>query len=343
MNIKSQKVLITGSAGFIGFSISQKLLLENINVLGVDNFNSYYDLNLKKQRHKILKKNKSFTEIIGNIEENKFIEKILIEYKPNYIIHLAAQAGVRYSLEKPDDYLNSNIIGTYKILNALKKTKVKHFLFASTSSVYGDTCDFPYYENSRTDFPISFYAATKKSCEIMTHTYSHLYKIPTTVFRFFTVYGPWGRPDMALFKFTKLILSNKQIDIYNNGNMKRDFTYIDDLVEAIFKLMSSIPTNKQNKEIKNDTISTVAPWRVVNIGNQKPIKLLDFIKILEKCLNKKAIYNFLSVQPGEVLNTFSNCDLLYELTNFRPNTQIEEGIKKFLDWYLTYNKIEIKL
>merc|ERR1711991_255270 len=219
-----------------GFSISQKLLLENVSVLGVDNLNSYYDLNLKKQRHKILKKNKNFKEIIGNIEENKFIEKILVKYKPNYVIHLAAQAGVRYSLEKPDDYLNSNIIGTYKILNALKKTKVKHFLFASTSSVYGNTYDFPYYENSRTDCPISFYAATKKSCEIITHTYSHLYKIPTTVFRFFTIYGPWGRPDMALFKFTKLILSNKQIDIYNNGNMKRDFTYIEDLVEAIFKL-----------------------------------------------------------------------------------------------------------
>ena len=330
--------IVTGSAGFIGFHMSKKLIDEGWEVIGIDNLNSYYDRSLKIKRHDILKNKKFFKEYIGNLEDLNFINEIILSEKPTILIHLAAQAGVRYSIENPDVYMQSNIIGTFNIIETLKKYKIKHFLVSSTSSVYGNSKDLPFTENSNTDYPVSFYASTKKSMEVLTHNYSHLYKIPTTIFRFFTVYGPWGRPDMALFKFTEAILKNKPIQIYNNGNMIRDFTYIDDIITGIFKLVDVIPLekDKRDKKISNDSISNFAPWRVVNIGNAKPIKLLQFIKILERCLGKKARKKFVPYQKGEVFQTCSNNILLKNLTSYEPDTDLEIGIKKFLDWYQTY-------
>ena len=295
----------------------------------------YYDVNLKKARLKILLENPKFYNFEGLVEDEILLDKIFSIHRPNIILHLAAQAGVRYSIDNPNSYVQSNLVGTFKILEIARKYFPDHLLMASTSSTYGSNQDMPFSENDKSDTPMSFYAATKKSTEVMTHSYSHLYNIPTTIFRFFTVYGPWGRPDMALFKFTKNILSNKSIDIYNNGNMKRDFTYIDDLVKAIYLLISKTPpaVEKRSFTINNDSISNVAPYRIVNIGNSKPINLLDYIKELENVLGIKSTKTFLGMQPGDVEETYSNVNLLKTLTDFHPSTSIKIGIKNFVKWY----------
>ena len=286
------KILITGTAGFIGFHLAKLLLDSGFEVLGYDGMTDYYDVNLKQERHKILLKNSNFKAIKGMLEDHDKFNSIANEFHPDIIVHLAAQAGVRYSLENPRSYINSNIIGTFNVMEAAKKLKVKHLLVASTSSVYGANTKMPFTEIQKADTQLTIYAATKKAVENMAHSYAYLCKIPTTMFRFFTVYGPWGRPDMALFKFVSGIINNKPIDIYNNGEMYRDFTYIDDLVHSIKLLIDVIPS--MDKKISDlDSLSSVAPHRVVNIGNSNKIKLLDFIDAIEENLGKKAIRNYM--------------------------------------------------
>ncbi len=330
-----KKILITGSAGFIGFHLSELLLKQEYIVIGIDSITPYYDTELKKTRIKKLNEFKKFIDIREDITNFNSLQEIFENHKPSYVIHLAAQAGVRYSIENPREYLDSNIVGTFNILELIKIHNIKHTLIASTSSVYGSNKEMPFRESQKTDSQISFYAATKKACEILSHSYSHMYNLPITNFRFFTVYGPWGRPDMALFKFVKGILEQQPINIFNNGEMKRDFTYVSDLVYAVFLLIKFIP-EKNKKICKNDTISSVAPWRVINIGNSKVETLSDFIKEIEHCLNRKAIKNYLPMQKGDVKETYADSELLFEITGFKPQTKISEGIKSFCDWYKEY-------
>jgi UDP-glucuronate 4-epimerase len=320
--------------------LANNLLSNNWKVIGLDAFTQYYDINLKKDRHKILNKNKEFYTYTGFIQDKNLLEELYKEHNPNVIIHLAAQAGVRYSIDNPGSYVESNLVGTFNILELARKYRPDHFLMASTSSVYGNNKKIPFYENQKSDSPISFYAATKKSNEVMAHSYSHLFKIPTTMIRFFTVYGPWGRPDMALFKFTQNILSGTPIDIYNYGKMKRDFTNIEDLVKAISLLVNTIPLNPEKRQYKinYDSISDTAPYRIVNIGSSKPIKLMDYISELEKALGIVAQKHFLEMQDGDVINTSSNTELLHSLTGFRATKTIEQGILEFVDWYKSYYK-----
>ncbi len=333
-----RNILITGSAGFIGFHISKLFLEEGFSVTGYDSFSKYYDVNLKKKRHSLLESYSNFKGLNHKLEDDDIFSSVVRDKKIEVIIHLAAQAGVRYSIEAPDTYVKSNLIGTYKVLEACRKNDVKHLMIASTSSSYGANRKMPFQENDKSDHPMSFYAASKKATETMSHSYSHLFKIPVTIFRFFTVYGAWGRPDMALFKFTNSILNNEPIDVYNYGKMKRDFTYIDDIVVAIQKLMECPPIKKINRLKLIDSISPVAPWRIVNIGSSNPVSLLDFIKALEKNLNKKAKKNFLPMQAGDVKETFCDNRLLYELTNFKPSTDINHGVKEFVKWFQEYYK-----
>ena len=330
------KIFITGSSGFIGFHLSQKLLDKGHNVHGFDSMNNYYDIRLKKDRYKILKKYKKFSFTKGNVENQKVLSQSILSFNPQIIIHLAAQAGVRYSIEKPRVYLSSNIIGTYNVIEMAKKVNIKHLLIASSSSVYGANKKLPFKEIDKTQTQLSIYAATKKSTESIAHSYSHIWKLPITVLRFFTVYGPWGRPDMALFKFTKGIINKKKIDIYNQGKMYRDFTYIDDIVKAVSSLISKAPNLKQLGKIKNDSLSPVAPFRVLNIGNTHKVYLLDFINALENEIGIKAIRNYMPMQKGDVKMTLSDTTLLKKLTGFNPKTNYKNGIKKFLKWYLEY-------
>jgi UDP-glucuronate 4-epimerase len=332
------KIFITGSSGFIGFHLSKKLLDKGHSVHGFDSMNNYYDIKLKKARFQILNKYKKFSFTKGSLENYKILSKTILKFKPRVIIHLAAQAGVRYSIEKPRVYLNSNITGTYNIIELAKKVDVKHLLIASSSSVYGANKKLPFKENDKTETQLSIYAATKKSTESMAHSYSNIWKIPITMLRFFTVYGPWGRPDMALFKFTKGILNKKKIDIYNKGKMYRDFTYIDDIVDGINALINKAPNTKQLGKIKNDSLSPVAPFRILNIGNTSKVYLLNFINTLEKELEKKAIRNYMPMQKGDVKMTLSDTTLLKKLTGYKPKTNYKTGIKKFLKWYLSYYK-----
>ena len=338
--MKNQKKIafITGSSGFIGFHLAMLFLSNDWEVVGLDALTDYYDVNLKKARQKILCKNSNFHNYKGLIQDVNLLNKIFLNHEPNIVVHLAAQAGVRYSIENPMSYVESNLLGTFQILEIARKYKPKHLLMASTSSVYGSNKDYPLHENQKINTPMSFYAATKISNEAMAHSYSHLYEIPITMFRFFTVYGPWGRPDMALFKFTRNILLDEPIDVYNSGNMQRDFTYVDDLVKAIFLLTSKEPKKMIERKdcIKNDNISKVAPYRVVNIGNSAPINLLDFIKELENILGKDAKKNFLTMQDGDVEKTHSDINLLRALTGFEPKTNIREGISHFIKWYKSY-------
>ena len=332
-----KKILITGTAGFIGFHLAKLLLKENFKIQGYDGMTDYYDVNLKHARHDILQKNINFAATEGMLEDNDKLDEVANKFKPDVIVHLAAQAGVRYSLKNPRAYINSNIVGTFNVMEVAKKQKVKHLLIASTSSVYGANLKMPFTEMEKADTQLTIYAATKKANESMAHSYSHLWKIPTTMFRFFTVYGPWGRPDMALFKFVSAILNEKPIDIYNNGEMYRDFTYIDDLVYGIKLLINTIPS--PNKNISDlDNLSYVAPYRVVNIGNSNKIKLLDFIEAIEKNLGKKAIRNYKSIQKGEVLTTWADTSLLQQLTNYSPKTNYKDGIAHFIKWYKEYYK-----
>ncbi len=333
------KILITGSSGFIGFHLSKLLLKKGNKVHGFDSMNNYYDVKLKKARYKILKKFKNFSFTKNKLENKKILEKTFKKFRPNIVVHLAAQAGVRYSIEQPRVYLNSNIIGSYNIIEISHKLKVKHLIMASSSSVYGANKKIPFKETDKTETQLSIYAATKKANESMAHSYSNLWKIPITMLRFFTVYGPWGRPDMALFKFTKGILLNKKIDIYNNGKMYRDFTYIDDIVNGIQLVINKAPNKNQYNKYKDDSISHIAPFRILNIGNTKKVYLLDFIKQIEKELRKKAIRNYLPLQKGDVKQTLSNTKLLKKITGYKSKTSYKLGIKKFIDWYKNYYKL----
>ena len=311
-----KKILVTGSSGFIGYHLC-KYLLANHKVLGIDSMDDYYEISLKIFRNKLLKKNKNFIFKKIDISNLSKINSAINDFEPNIIIHLAGQAGVRYSIENPEAYLNSNIKGTFNILESIKNISIDHFMFSSTSSIYGQDVEQPYKEINSSDFQLSFYAASKKSCESIIHSYSHLYNIPATCFRFFTVYGPFGRPDMAYFKFTKSILQEKTINVHNNGNMMRDFTYIDDLIKSINLLMVKKP--EDGVTFLNDSLSPSAPFRVINIGNSKKISLTSFISCLEDILNKKAKLKFVPNKRGELIETFSSSDLLFQITGFKPN------------------------
>ena len=319
------KFLVTGSAGFIGFHVAKRLLDDGHSVVGFDALTPYYDPRLKERRHSILLGDPNFSAVIGNLEDADVLLNMFEKERFDVVIHLAAQAGVRYSIEAPRSYVDSNLIGTFNILEAARAYPPKHLLCASTSSVYGGNEKIPYEETDNVDKQMSFYAATKRANEAMAHSYAHLYQIPTTMFRFFTVYGPWGRPDMALFKFTKAILAGEPIDVYNNGELSRDFTYIDDIVNAIALLVDATPTL---------TETDIAPYQVVNIGNSVPIKLLDFITTLENALGRKAIKNFMPMQAGDVYQTWANTSLLENLTGYKAQTDLETGVKNFVDWYL---------
>jgi len=331
-----KKIFITGSSGFIGFHTAKKFLDKGFKVHGFDSMNRYYDINLKKSRLNILKKYKYFSFTKNNLEKEKNLNNSIRKFNPSIIIHLAAQAGVRYSLKNPDTYLKSNIIGTFNIIKISNKLKIKHLIIGSSSSVYGANKKSPFQEIDKTDHQVSFYAATKKSTESLAHSYSSLWGLPITMLRFFTVYGPWGRPDMAYFKFTKKILAGKKIDIYNKGKMYRDYTYIDDIVDGIYKLINKPPSQNNKKKFKNDSLSPIAPFRILNIGNTKKVYLLDFINTLEKELKKKVIRNYMPMQKGDVYSTLSNSDLLKKITGYNPKTNYKTGVKKFISWYLNY-------
>ena len=334
------KILVTGSAGFIGSRLSTKLLDRGDKVLGIDNHNDYYDPKIKDDRIKLLQNYKNYKHYKVDITDRINLDKIFKDILPDKVINLAAQAGVRYSIENPLAYINSNIVGFANILENCRQHKVKHLVYASTSSVYGANTKMPFSEHDSVNHPLSVYAASKKSNELMSHTYSYLYNLPTTGLRFFTVYGPWGRPDMALFKFTKNILEEKFIDVFNHGKHTRDFTYIDDIVEGVIKsidIPASINTD-WNSDLP-DPASSKAPWRVYNIGNNKPVQLMDYINALEKALGKKAKINFLPLQPGDVPDTYANVDNLNKKFNYKPSTSVNEGVSNFVKWYKNYYKI----
>ena len=332
------KFLVTGAAGFIGFHACRRLLEAGHEVVGIDNMNDYYDVNLKQSRLDLLESPLfSFHKI--DLADREGMAQLFASEKFNRVIHLAAQAGVRYSLENPFAYADSNLIGYLNILEGCRHNKVEHLLYASSSSVYGLNRKMPFSTDDSVDHPVSLYAATKKANELMAHTYSHLYGIPTTGLRFFTVYGPWGRPDMALFKFTKAMLEGKSIDVYNYGKMKRDFTYIDDIVEAIVRMQDIIP--QANPEWTVETGSPAdssAPYRVYNIGNSSPVELMDYITALEEALGMKAEKNMMPIQPGDVLETSADTKPLYDMVGFRPQTTVRQGVKNFVDWYKAYYK-----
>ena len=331
-----QTVLVTGSAGFIGFHLSKLLLSHGYRVVGLDCISDYYDVSLKEARHAMLAEagGDRFSPVIGKVETPGLMMELFDAHNFDYVIHLAAQAGVRYSIENPRSYLESNLIGTFEILEAARAHPPKHMLLASTSSAYGANTQMPYREDQRTDHQMSFYAATKKSTENMAHSYAHLFDLPVTMFRFFTVYGPWGRPDMALFKFTKAILEGNPIDVYNHGDMKRDFTYVEDLVEAIRLLLGAVPQRPADGVVpEGDSLSPVAPHRVVNIGNSDSVQLTDFIAAIEKATGLTATRNLMPMQAGDVPATWANAELLKSLTGYTPQTDVEEGVAAFVDWY----------
>ncbi len=329
------RVFITGTAGFIGFHLAKLLMNEGHTVHGYDGITDYYDVALKQRRHQMLKQNEHFSATEAMLEDMAGLQAAIEAFKPDMIVHLAAQAGVRYSLENPRAYVEANIIGTFNVMECARALEVRHLLMASTSSVYGANTDMPFDESQKADTPLTIYAATKKATESMGHSYAHIYNLPVTMFRFFTVYGPWGRPDMAPFKFTKAILEGMPIDIYNHGEMWRDFTYIDDLVHGIAGLMAAVPLPPEKREttVENDSLSPVAPFRIVNIGNSQKIRLLDFIETIEKETGFKAIRNFMPMQAGDVPATWANADLLQKLTGYRPKTDLQAGIKQFVAWY----------
>ncbi|PWB39037.1 MAG: protein CapI [Parcubacteria group bacterium] len=322
--LPNQTILVTGSAGFIGFHTARRLLDDGQKVIGLDNFNDYYDPRLKEDRNKILETNKNFHLYRGNLEDLSLIKKIFRENKIDKICHLAAQAGVRYSMTNPHAYVRSNIVGFVNLLEEAKNNKVYDFIYASSSSVYGKNDLIPFSEQDNVDQPISLYAATKKSNELIAYTYHHLYGLHCTGLRFFTVYGPYGRPDMALFLFTKAILENRPIDVYNSGKMERDFTYIDDIVEGIIS-----------------SLAHAYPYEIFNLGNNQAVKLTDFIKCIENNLGKNAQQNMLAMQPGDVAKTFANIDLAKTKLNFRPRVSIEKGISNFIQWYKNYYQINV--
>lgn len=331
-------LLVTGAAGFIGFHLSKRLLESGFNVVGLDNLNGYYEVKLKESRLALLQKFKGFAFVKASLEEQKTIDRLFSEYAFSRVINLAAQAGVRYSMENPRAYIDSNIAGFLNILEACRDHRVEHLIFASSSSVYGANRTRPFSVHHNVDHPVSLYAATKKAGELMAHTYSSLYGLPVTGLRFFTVYGPWGRPDMAYFSFTRAILEGKSIKVFNYGKMKRDFTYIDDIVEGIVRLIDRVPQPDPHWDgTRPDPGRSYAPYRIYNIGNNRPVELLYFIEVLERALGKKAKKELLPMQPGEVPETYANIDDLARETGFRPETGIEQGIGKFVAWYKDYH------
>ena len=333
------RFLITGTAGFIGFHLAQRLLADGHVVAGIDGLTPYYDVKLKEARHAVLAKSNRFTAHVEMLEDETRISTIIGAAKPDVIVHLAAQAGVRYSLENPRAYIDSNVTGTFHVLEAVRRNPVQHFIFGSTSSVYGANASMPFRENDRTDHPLTIYAATKKAGELMAHDYAHLWGVPATVVRFFTAYGPWGRPDMALFKFVDAITKGGPIDLYGEGRMSRDFTYVDDLVEAIVRLVPCVPARSVlGEDIAEDSLSPAAPFRVVNIGRGAPVGLIEFVEAIETALGKKAKRNLLPMQPGDVADTLASADLLERLTGYRPATGVGEGVAKFVEWYRGYYK-----
>lgn len=333
-------VLVTGAAGFIGFHTAQRLMNDGWKVYGIDNLNNYYDVQLKYARLEILKNNSSFEFRQIDLADKTAMDQAFKDWKPSYVIHLAAQAGVRYSLENPQSYLDSNITGFLNILENCRHNPVKHLIFASSSSVYGANTKVPFAVEDNVDHPISLYAASKKANELMAHTYAHLFNIPVTGLRFFTVYGPWGRPDMALFKFTQALYKGTAIDVYNDGNMQRDFTYIDDIVEGIVRLTQkpATPDTSWNGNKPNPATSA-APYRIHNIGNNNPENLMDMIGILEEEIGITAEKNFLPMQPGDVPATYANTDALHNAVGFKPSTPLRTGIHNFVQWYRDYYKI----
>lgn len=347
------KILVTGAAGFIGFHLINRLILEGYEIVGIDNLNEYYDINLKLDRLSnagiektqinnfnliTSTKSSSYNFIKLNLEDKKQLEILFKKQNFDIVCNLAAQAGVRYSLTNPDEYINANIVGFFNILDISSKFKIKHFIYASSSSVYGLNKTLPFSTKLNVDQPISLYAATKKTNELFAHAYSNLYNIPTTGLRFFTVYGPWGRPDMAPFIFTKSIIEGKTLNVYNNGEMLRDFTYIDDVIESIIRLLPIPPNSTEDIDNLNFD-KTTAPYKIFNIGNSKPIKLMNFINLIETELNKKAKINFLPLQQGDMISTYADVEDLQKSINFLPNTSIKDGVKNFIDWYIDYFKI----
>jgi UDP-glucuronate 4-epimerase len=333
-----KRVLVTGSAGFIGYHLAKLLLDEGFRVHGFDGMTEYYDVTLKQRRHALLMQHPNFTATEAMLEDQQGFDAMADAFAPEIIVHLAGQAGVRYSLENPRSYLETNVMGTFNVMEAARRLQVEHLLMASSSSVYGGNALMPFTETERTDAPLTIYAATKKANESMGHSYAHLWNLPTTMFRFFTVYGPWGRPDLAFYKFADAILNDRPIDIYNHGEMYRDFTYVDDLVRGIRLLIDVIPKRPDSKDQiePGDSLSPVAPYRVVNIGNSEKIRLLDFIDAIETSLGKKAIRNYMDMQIGDVPATWADASLLKHLTGYQPQTDFRDGIDQFVAWYRDY-------
>lgn len=332
------RVLITGTAGFIGFHLARLLLAEGFQVHGFDGMTDYYDVTLKQKRHAMLLQHHMFSATEGMLEDVDLIDRVADEFRPNVIVHLAAQAGVRYSLENPRSYITSNIVGTFNVMEVARRLQVRHLLMASTSSVYGANTEMPFRETDKADTQLTIYAATKKANEAMSHSYAYLWNLPTTMFRFFTVYGPWGRPDMALFKFVDAILEGRPIDIYNHGEMYRDFTYVEDLVRGIRLLIDTPPVRPESPEdiAQGDSLSPIAPWRAVNIGNSDKVRLLDFIEAIEKALGIEAKRNYMEMQKGDVLATWADAELLQSLTAYQPQTDVNDGIARFVRWFREY-------
>ena len=331
------KILVTGTAGFIGNHLALKLLERGDEVIGIDNLNDYYDVNLKLARLDRIKDHANFTDVRADISDREAMEQLFKQHQPQRVVNLAAQAGVRYSIENPHAYIESNIVGYLNILEGCRHNNVEHLVYASSSSVYGANESMPFSVHDNVDHPLSLYAASKKSNELMAHTYSNLYNLPTTGLRFFTVYGPWGRPDMALFLFTKAIKEGKKIDVFNYGKHRRDFTYIDDIVEGIIRTLDNVAQPNADWSGKNsDPGTSKAPWRVYNIGNQSPVELMDYIETLEKYLGKTAEKVLLPLQPGDVPDTYADVEALVQDVGYKPNTTIEQGIEKFVAWYDNY-------
>ncbi|HMW47345.1 MAG TPA: NAD-dependent epimerase [Cellvibrionaceae bacterium] len=331
------KVLITGTAGFIGSSLAQRLLARGDQVIGLDNLNDYYDVNLKKARLARLTCQSGFTDIRANLEDKTAVNQAFIQHRPDRVVNLAAQAGVRYSLENPQAYIDANITGFLNILEACRHYGCENLVYASSSSVYGANTAMPFSVHNNVDHPVSLYAASKKANELMAHTYSHLFNIPTVGLRFFTVYGPWGRPDMALFLFTRKILAGEPIDVFNYGHHRRDFTYIDDIVEGLVRTLDKVATpNAQWNGDSPDPATAKGPYRLYNIGSNRPVELLRYIEILEGCLGKKATKNLLPLQLGDVPETYANVDALIQDVDYQPSTPIEVGVENFVRWYRDY-------
>lgn len=332
--------LVTGAAGFIGFHVSQRLLAAGHQVVGIDNLNDYYDVNLKHARLNLIKADPGFTFIEMDLADRDAMASLFDQQKFQRVIHLGAQAGVRYSIENPHAYADSNLTGHLNVLEGCRHHKIEHLLYASSSSVYGLNRKMPFSTEDSVDHPVSLYAATKKANELMSHTYSHLYQLPTTGLRFFTVYGPWGRPDMALFKFTRAMIAGEAIDVYNQGQMKRDFTYIDDIAEAIVRLQDVIPQQDDNWTVETGSPATSsAPYRVYNIGNSQPVTLMNYIEAIEKALGITAKKNLMPMQPGDVLETSADTEALFKAIGFKPQTGVEEGVKNFVDWYRDFYRV----